>query len=73
MKEIRNRKFRKMMNEAGLGDILLIQDRGYLYITSDNENSSVFTLKETAFYVNSFHDMTLEQWVQEIKERLKNE
>ena len=62
-----------MMNEAGLGDILLIQDRGYLYITSDNEKSPVFTLKETAFYVNSFHDMTPQQWVQEIKERLKNE
>ena len=73
MREIRNRKFRKMMNEAGLGDILLIQDKGYLYITSDNANSPVFTLKETAFYVNSFHDMTPEQWVQEIQERLKNE
>ncbi len=61
------------MNEAGLGDILLIQDKGYLYITSDNANSPVFTLKETAFYVNSFHDMTLEQWVQEIKKRLDDE
>lgn len=72
-KEIMNREFRKLMKEAGLKDILLIQGRGYLYITSENENSPVFTLFSTSFYVNSFHDMTPKEWVEEIKKRLEDE
>ena len=61
------------MKEAGMEDILLIQDRGCLFITSDDENSPLFTLPSTTFYVNSFSDMTPEEWVEEIKEKLSGD
>ena len=68
-REIKNPKFRKLMKQAGLEDISLIQDNGYLWITSDT-NKDIFTLPETAIYVNSFNDMTPEEWVEEIKRLL---
>ena len=68
-REIKNPKFRKLMKDAGLDDIMLIQDNGYLYITSET-NEDVFKLPETSIYVNSFKDMTPEEWVDEIKRLL---
>lgn len=68
-REIKNPKFRKLMKQAGLDDIMLIQDNGYLYITSET-NEDIFTLPETSIYVNSFRDMTPEEWVEEIKRLL---
>ena len=68
-REIKNPKFRKLMKQAGLEDISLIQDNGYLWITSDT-NEDVFKLPETSIYVNSFNDMTPEEWVEEIKRLL---
>lgn len=68
-REIKNPKFRRLMKQAGLDDIMLMQDNGYLYITSDT-NDEIFTLPETSIYVNSFRDMTPEEWVEEIKRLL---
>lgn len=68
-REIKNPKFRKLMKQAGLEDISLIQDNGYLWITSDT-NDDIYTLPETSIYVNSFKDMTPEEWVEEIKHLL---
>lgn len=68
-REIKNPKFRKLMKQTGLEDISLIQDNGYLWIMSDT-NEDVFKLPETSIYVNSFRDMTPEEWVEEIKHLL---
>lgn len=70
-REVRNRKFRQLMKMEGLEDISLIQDNGYLWIDSDTDER-VWHIPQTSIYVNSFNDMTPEEWVLEIK-RLLNQ
>lgn len=72
--EVRNKKFRQLMKDAGLEKVLLCKERraGYFYITSDDDDTwtTIFHLPETMIYVNSFEQMTPEEWVDEIKRLL---
>lgn len=70
--EIKNKKFRKLMNDEGLGKILLIKDNGYFYVTSDDEyiGNLIATLPTTSICVNSFTDMKMWEWIVEIKNLL---
>ena len=73
MIEIKNQKFRDLMEKAGLGDVKLYRDDGYFFIASDNdetadriENATTFN-NQNMFYLNSFGQQTPEQWVEDIK------
>lgn len=66
MRVIKDTKFRGLMQAAGLGDIILVKDHGYFFITSDKDDSPVWRAPETSICVNSFKDMTPEDWVKEI-------
>lgn len=68
--EVRNRKFRQLMKDAGLEKVMLCKERraGYFYITSDDDMwQTIFHLPETMIYANSFEQMSPEEWVDEIK------
>ena len=70
--EIKNKKFRTLMNDEGLGKILLIKGEEYFYITSDDEyvGNLIATLPTTSICVNSFADMKMWEWIVEIKNLL---
>lgn len=69
--EVRNRKFRQLMKDAGLEKVMLCKERreGYFYITSEDDDmwATIYKLPETMIYVNSFEQMSPEEWVKEIK------
>ncbi len=69
--EVRNRKFRQLMKDAGLEKVMLCKERraGYFYITSDDDDmwKTIYHLPETMIYANSFEQMSPEEWVDEIK------
>lgn len=70
--EIINRKFRRMMDQEGLSDVMLFKGEGYFYICSEGKHKSkVYSLESTSVYVNSFNQMTPEEWVSTIKEMLQ--
>lgn len=70
MSRIRYRKFRAAMDAAGLGKVELWKDRDYLWIYSDTDQS-LSLLPETAIYVNKFTDLTIPEWIESIKNLLK--
>lgn len=72
--EVRNRKFLKLMKEAGLENVILIKGSGYYWITSDDDDTFdvINGLMDTSIYVNSFNQQTPEQWVEDIKLLLKD-
>ena len=55
---------------AGLGKVELWKDRDYLRIYSDTYQS-LSLLPETAIYVNKFTDLTIPEWIESIKNLLK--
>ena len=69
--EVRNRKFRQLMKDAGLEKVILCKEKreGYFYITSDDDDmwKTIYNLPETMIYANSFEQMSPEEWVDEIK------
>ena len=74
--EIRNRKFRERMKKEGLESIHLEKNsrEGYFYIWTDNDSPySDITFKSTSILVYSFNQLTIDQWVEEIKNILKGE
>lgn len=72
--EVRNKKFLKLMKEAGLEKVLLIKGNGYYWITSDDDETydEINSLMDTSIYVNSFNQQSPEQWVEDIKYLLKD-
>lgn len=72
--EVKNRKFLKLMQAAGLEKVLLCKGNGYYWITSDDDATydKIQTVKEQTIYVNSFNQQTPEQWVEDIKLLLKD-
>lgn len=63
---------RKVNKEIGqhFQDVEIRKGKGYYYITSkDNERSlQIFSLKQTAIYVNSLNQLSLGQWIDAVKE-----
>lgn len=72
--EVRNRKFLKLMKDAGLEKVLLCKGPGYYYITSDDDDTYgiINNVMDTSIYVYAFNQQTPEQWVEDIKLLLKD-
>lgn len=72
--EVRNRKFLKLMKDAGLEKVLLCKGDGYYYITSDDDDtfSIINSVMDTSIYVYAFNHQSPEQWVEDIKYLLKD-
>lgn len=66
---IKNKKFRKAMEEAGLGAIQLEKGNGYFWIWSDSDSRPI-NLKNDSILVYSFNHQSIEEWVKTIKEML---
>lgn len=66
---ITNKRFRKLMTDAGLADVELVKGDGYHYITSDNNErcQQIYSLTVQSIYVCHFNELTPAQWVEEIK------
>lgn len=69
LQTITNKRFRKLMADAGLADVELVKGDGYHYITSnDSERSQqIYSLTVQSIYVCHFNELTPAQWVEEIK------
>ena len=72
--EVHNKKFLKLMKDAGLEKVLLIKGNGYYWITSDDDETydAIQDAEEQTIYVNSFNQQTPEQWVEDVKYLLKD-
>ena len=71
-RSVKNKKFLKLMKDAGLEKVLLCKGNGYYYITSDDDATwaLIDSLSETTIYINSFNQQYPEQWVDDIKQLL---
>lgn len=69
---IQNKELRRLLDAAGLEDVLLCKGNGYFYITSDNADSRVWGLAETSIYICNFHDQTPRQWLEDIQRLFNN-
>ena len=71
--EVKNRKLKQLLAKEGLDKIILYKDYGYFYITSDDDEwaKKLANMYENAIYMNSFNQMTPEEWVEDIKRLLK--
>lgn len=69
MRTITNKNFVKALKDNNLGDVILVKDNGYFWITSDNYDYSMSHNLDRArsIYVNSFNHMTIKEWIDEIK------
>lgn len=69
MREIKNKQLTNQLRSEGLEDIILCKDNGYFFIASNNEKTSmeICSLQSNSIYVNSFNQLTIDQWVEEIK------
>ena len=82
VREIKNRalKAQLMKIDPTLEHLMLMKDsdNGYFYLSSDNEEGDVWGDRISSLYynhilVNSFKDMTIEEWVSEILDVLLQE
>lgn len=69
--EILNKQLRAGLEKAGLASVRLYKDNGFFFICSDDATCS--GLRSSAIYVNSFRQMTVEQWLEEIQFLLTDE
>jgi hypothetical protein len=73
-KVVNNYKFNKLLKQNGLEKIQLCKGNGYFWLTSEDDETYriLSSLETTSIYTNSFSDQTPEEWVEEIKELLKD-
>lgn len=72
-RDVKNPKFRKLMKQAGLEDVILVKADGYFYLTSDNDDvRNELEEVDGNIYHNSFNQYTPEEWVEEITYILKD-
>ena len=71
--EVKNRKLKQLLAKEGLDKIILCKGYGYFYIASDDDEwaTKIAGMYENAIYINSFNQMTPEEWVEDIKRLLK--
>lgn len=70
MAQIKNRQLQKALEAEGLSDALLIKAEGYFYVDAKEGTPLAEKLSmkpSTSIYVNSFKQLTVQQWVEEIK------
>ena len=72
-KDVKNAKLKKLLAKEGLDKILLCKGYGYFYIASDDDEwaTKLASMYENAIYMNSFNQQTPEEWVEDIKQLLK--
>lgn len=70
---VRNRAFRKAMEKAGLGKVQLEKNEGYFWIWSEDPEmgNAIMSLDSQSIYVYAFNHMSIEDWVETIKEMVK--
>lgn len=75
VREIKNKALKNslMRIDPSLEHLMLMKDsdNGYFYLSSDNEEGDVWGDRISSLYynhilVNSFKDMTIEEWIEEI-------
>lgn len=72
-RDVKNPKFRKLMKQAGLEDVILVKADGYFYLTSDDDDvRNELEEIDGTIYINSFNQYTPEEWVEEILFKLKD-
>lgn len=66
--KITNKKLQKQLATVGLEKVLLYKDYGYFFITSDDDEmwSRINQLPTNSIYVNSFNQLSIEEWIEEI-------
>lgn len=74
MRVIRDKKFRRLMKEAGLEKVELMKDYGYFWIFSDDDEwaDRISMMFSNCILRNDFNHTTPEKWVKEIKELLED-
>ena len=67
--EIKSRKLQRLLKKNGLEKLILVKDDGYFWVTSNDDEvyESMRLDSALAIYVNSFNQLTTEQWLDEIK------
>jgi hypothetical protein len=73
-KVVKNHKLNKLLKQNGLENVQLCKGNGYFWLTSEDDETYriLSSLETTSIYTNSFSDQTPEDWVEEIKELLKD-
>lgn len=70
LREIKNRQLNRALRSVDqeLDKIILMKDDGYFYITSDDDlwADRISGLYSSSILVNSFKDMSIDDWVNEI-------
>ena len=67
--KIVNKEFQKKLMEQGLEKVLLYKNNGYFFITSDDDEmwNQINQLPTDSIYVNSFNQLSVDEWIEEIK------
>ena len=70
---VKNLKFLKRMEEEGLKGIQLEKDNGYFYIWSDDDKwiNVINNIYDNSFLLNSFRDQSIDDWIYDIKKKIK--
>lgn len=72
---IRNKRLYEKLSQEGIDNVLLYKANNYFFLTSD-DNATLDKLANleggTMIYCNSFSQQSIQQWVDDIKEILKN-
>lgn len=63
-KEVKNKELRKRLDARGHTDVKLWKDDGFFFIETDR------MLFQSAIYVNSFNQQSVEKWVDDIESLL---
>lgn len=69
-KEITDQKLRETLDNIGLSDIHLEKNKGYFYIWASEgtvHDKWLSCLPSTSIYVNSFKDLSIDEWISEIR------
>ena len=74
MRIINNAQLYRELAKEGIRDVLLCKDKGFFYITSDNEQvgERIVRLETNVIYCNSFRQQSIDAWVSDIKNLLNN-
>lgn len=66
-REIKNKQLRSLLDARGHKDVQLWKDNGFFFISTDKN------LFESAIYINSFNQQSVEKWVDDIEDLLSRE
>lgn len=69
---VKNRKLYSLLHKEGIDGITLVKAYGYFFIQPETDEMMYFMndLDDTSIYVNSFNQLTVEEWVETIKNLL---